>query len=227
MSWLTDYFRRRRVDRVHLTRRFFARQIAKHGFEIGDYTYGEPVVRFSRWEGAKLKIGNYCSIASDVEIILGLNHRSDWISTYPFKAGQDRTTSGAARELSSKGDVVIGSDVWIGTGATILSGVTIGHGAIIGARAVVSRDVAPYAVVVGNPAQSVRQRFSDDVIAALLQIQWWNLDRTEVTQLVPLLQSDDPHPFIAECRRQGLIQAEGNTAPVPQSQRARTANDNA
>ena len=84
MSWLSDYLRRRRIDPAHLTRRFLARQVAKHRFQVGDYTYGEPIVQFSRWEGAKLIIGSYCSIATKVEIILGLNHRSDSICTYPL-----------------------------------------------------------------------------------------------------------------------------------------------
>jgi acetyltransferase-like isoleucine patch superfamily enzyme len=208
MSWLTDYLLRRRIDREHLTRRFFARQIAKHGFVIGDYTYGEPIVRFSRFERAVLKIGNYCSIAPGVEIILGLNHRSDWVSTYPFRGGEDRRAADDTDELNTKGDVDIGSDVWIGAGATILSGVTVGDGAVIGARAVVSRDVPPYGIVAGNPARLVRRRFSDDVVDALLRIKWWNLDRAIVTELSPFLQSGDPHRFIDECRKRALDRSE-------------------
>ena len=71
----------------------------------------------------------------------------------------------------NKGDIIIGNDVWIGYEAVILSGVTIGDGAIIGTRAVVTKDVPPYTIVGGVPAKTIRKRFSDDTIAALLQIK--------------------------------------------------------
>ncbi len=77
-------------------------------------------------------------------------------------------------ETLAKGDVLIGHDVWIGHGATLLSGITIGHGAIIGAKAVVAKDVAPYAIVVGNPAKVINFRFSEEIIAAMLEINWWD-----------------------------------------------------
>lgn len=55
------------------------------GFDIGEYSYGVPTVRW--WgEKASLKIGRFCSISDGVEIFLGGNHRSDWITTYPFSA---------------------------------------------------------------------------------------------------------------------------------------------
>ena len=205
MSWLSDYIRRRRVDPCHATRRYLSPAIAKHGFRVGDYTYGRPVVRYWWWENAKLTIGSFCSIAAEVEIILGLNHRTDWVTTFPFTGAGGWTTGKDfdPTQSSSKGDVVIGSDVWIGTGATILSGVTVGHGAVIGARSVVSQDVPAYGIVVGNPARIVRRRFPDDVVEALLSIQWWNLDRVEIARLLPWLQNDDVHAFIDECRRCG------------------------
>ena len=53
--------------------------------------------------------------------------------------------------------VRIGDKVWIGFGASILKGVSVGEGAIVGANAMVTRDVQPYTVVVGNPARVVRQ----------------------------------------------------------------------
>ena len=54
--------------------------------------------------------------------------------------------------------IVIGDNVWIAAHATILPGVTIGEGAVVGACAVVAKDVPPWSVVVGNPAQVVKQR---------------------------------------------------------------------
>lgn len=205
MSWLSDYLRRRRIDPVHQTRRHLSRHVAKRGFEIGDYTYGRPLVRIDK-TGGRLFIGSYCSIASEVEIIIGGNHRSDWVSTYPFRCTsiwQDLDDD--ISQFISKGDVVIGCDVWIGTGATILSGVSIGHGAIIGARAVVSRNVPPYVVAVGNPARVVRQRFTDDVIDALLEIRWWDRGNDAIAALLPLIQSDDVDGLLNECRRLGYL----------------------
>lgn len=71
-------------------------------------------------------------------------------------------------------DITIGHDVWIGRNAVLLGGITIGHGAIVGAYSVVAKDVPPYAVVVGNPAQIKRYRFDEDTIASLLMIAWWD-----------------------------------------------------
>lgn len=52
----------------------------------------------------------------------------------------------------------IGSDVWVGANCTILGGVNIGDGAVIGAGSVVTKDVPPYAIVVGNPAKVIKDR---------------------------------------------------------------------
>lgn len=59
------------------------------------------------------------------------------------------------------GDVTIGDRVWIAYRAVILPGVSIGEGAVVAAGAVVSRDVAPYTIVAGNPAQPVGTRSRD------------------------------------------------------------------
>ena len=185
--------------RIHL-----AALARRYGFEIGAYTYGSPKVRFPG-SGAKLSIGRYGSIADKVEILLGGNHRTDWIATYPFGALESLWPSAPAysERHTSRGDVVIGHDVWIGSGAMILSGVTIGSGAVVGARAVVARDVPPYAVVAGNPAKVVRLRFEPEAVAKLLQAAWWDLPATAVGCLIPLLQSgriDDLAAAVAAIR---------------------------
>lgn len=69
---------------------------------------------------------------------------------------------------------MIGNDVWIGYEAVILSGVTIGDGAIIGTRAVVTEDVPPYTIVGGIPAKPIRRRFSEEMIARLMDLRWWD-----------------------------------------------------
>ncbi|WP_433971321.1 CatB-related O-acetyltransferase [Tunturiibacter lichenicola] len=171
--------------------------LAKCGAAIGEYSYGVPVLRW--WgEAVGLRIGNYCSFADRVEIFLGGNHRPDFVTTYPFASFTDWPEVPGVRIVpETRGDVVIGNDVWVGSGAVILSGITIGDGAIIGARAVVSRNVPPYSVVVGNPARVVRKRFTDDVIQQLLRIRWWDWSRQRIEQNLPLLLSSDLSKFLA------------------------------
>jgi acetyltransferase-like isoleucine patch superfamily enzyme len=158
---------------------------------IGDHTYGEPtILQFD--QTTRLLIGRFCSISDQVTIILGGNHRSDWITTYPFPAFKECWPEAAAIKghPASKGDIVIGDDVWIGYGATILSGVIIGSGAVIGAQAVISRDVAPYAIMAGNPAQEIKKRFDDITITRLLQLSWWNWPEEKIRINLPFLCSN-------------------------------------
>lgn len=192
-------FLRKRINPHNLTRVHLAHMVARRPAQIsiGDFTYGRPKIRFPE-SGAALSIGRYGSIADGVEILLGGNHRMDWVTTYPFPALPGLWGDGAGRSdfASSRGDVTIGHDVWIGTQAMILSGVTIGHGAVIAARSVVTRDVPAYAIVAGNPAKIIRSRFDQPTVAALLASQWWDRPRNEVAELMPLLMSDDIAGFL-------------------------------
>jgi acetyltransferase-like isoleucine patch superfamily enzyme len=205
MSTLSEFWRkqrarwyRRRIDRVHELRRGLAHYIAGHGFEVGDYSFGAPTIRF--WDDeTRLKIGKYCSIAAGATFILGGNHRTDTVTTFPL--GRPFGLMGPGERPYSRGDIVIGSDVWIAANAIILSGVTIGDGAVVGAGAVVVGDVPPYAVVAGNPARVVRKRFSDPIIGELLALRWWDLSANDVMSLRSLLQSNDVERFVEECRK--------------------------
>lgn len=171
---------------------FYTRDLLCSPFvTVGEFTYGQPQVR--EWgEGSRLIIGKFCSVAGNVQILLGGNHRIDWITTYPFPALSEHWPN--AKEIvghpSSKGDVVIGNDVWIGSGATIMSGVSVGDGAVIGAQSLVSENVEPYTIVVGNPARMARKRFSPSQIEALLRIQWWNWPPEKIARHLPLLCSN-------------------------------------
>lgn len=180
------------------TRLNLARIAGRHGYEIGEFTYGKPKVRFPE-SGRKLTIGRYGSIADKVEILLGGNHRIDWGTTYPFSAFRELWPSAPLSEdyHTSRGDVTIGHDVWLGSGAIIMSGVTIGHGAVVAAHAIVTKDVPPYAIVGGNPAKVIRYRFDEQTIADLLDAQWWDLPREKIATLIALLQSDRIRELIA------------------------------
>jgi len=173
---------------------FMAQNRRYQRYQIGEWTYGYPDVL--EWgEGAHLFIGRFCSIAQGVTILLGGEHRADYVTTYPFSALVEGAEPYDAASRS-RGDVVIGHDVWIGEGALIRSGITIGNGAIIAARSVVTRDVESYAVVGGNPARLIRYRFSWDVITALERIAWWSWPPEQIEEAWPLLLSDDIGMFV-------------------------------
>lgn len=142
----------------------------------------------------RLVIGSFCSIGSGASFIMAGNqgHRLDWTSAYPFFYMQDEPAfAGAANGFVRAGDTVIGNDVWIGSEAMILPGVNIGNGAMIGARALVTRDVPPYAVVGGNPARTIRSRFTAGQVELLLQMNWWDWPLEAIREAMPLLTSGD------------------------------------
>lgn len=113
----------------------------------------------------------------------GANHLTDAITPYPFAIfGEDWENAMEGKKYPSRGNITIGNDVWIGYNATIMAGVKIGDGAIIATNATVTKDVEPYAVVGGNPAQLIRKRFSADQVRKLLTIKWWNWDIEKITR---------------------------------------------
>jgi virginiamycin A acetyltransferase len=143
-----------------------------------------------------LRIGNYCSIAEGVTIMLGGEHRTDWVTTYPFSA-LERDAAVHVGHPRSKGDVTLGHDVWVGRDALVLSGVSVGDGAVIGAGSLVTKSVEPYTIVGGNPAQVLRQRFSSPLRDALLRIAWWDWPEERIREAWPMLLSDDVAAFVA------------------------------
>lgn len=164
---------------------------------VGRFTYGNPALKV--WaDDESIAIGAFCSIADDVVIFGGGEHRSEWVTTFPLRIAFGDPLAGRDGHPANKGPTRIGNDVWLGHGATVLSGVSIGDGAIIGARAVVAKDVPPYAVVAGNPGTVVRKRFSDRQIEALLAIRWWEWPIEQIHARQHLLCRDDIDAFIAQ-----------------------------
>ena len=156
-------------------------------FEKNNVLYHYPI------NHDKLKIGKFCSIACGAKFLFNsANHTMKSLSTYPFPLffeewGLD------VRDITSawdnKGDIVIGNDVWIGYEAVIMAGVTIGDGAIIGTRAVVTKDVSPYTIVGGVPAKEIRKRFSEEMIAHLLNAKWWDWPIERISQNIEAIKA--------------------------------------
>ena len=167
---------------------------------FGKYSYGKPSIIWSN-NNAKLTVGNFCSIAQNVKIYLGGNHRIDWVTTYPFGHIYKNIFNkfNGIGHPATKGDVIIGNDVWIADNVTIMSGVTIGDGAVIANNSHVVKDVEPYALVGGNPAKLIKYRFTKEQIEKLLEIKWWYWDDEKINIFTPLLCDNNIDEFIKCC----------------------------
>ena len=186
-AWFRRHFGRPRTAKFYRGQEKFLARYPDYAIGVG--SYGIPTVH--DWqEGTTLSIGAYTSIADDVHIFLGGQHRTDWVASYPFPAFIEEARS-IQNYGGTRGDVRIGNDVWLASGCTILSGVTIGDGAVVAARSVVSRNVEPYSIVAGNPARHIRFRFDQRTCEALLATAWWNWSEEEVRKIAPLLCSSD------------------------------------
>ena len=153
------------------------------------YLYGDPYSLKAwepQWPIDQLHIGDCVCIGAEAVILLGGNHthRTDWFSLYPF-------AEVILDAYQGKGDTVIKDGAWIGMRAMIMPGVTIGEGAVVASGAIVTKDVAPYAIVAGNPAVPIRKRFSDAVIESLLALDVYDWPEKKFEALRPLLCADD------------------------------------
>ena len=187
-KFLAQVYRRIRAERSDVIGRIICRLVAlseggqyesgslrrimsdRHDVHVGAYSYGECFR-----PGAfppQVTVGRYSTIAPGVRVF-NQNHPIDQLSTHPFFY---------LPELGYTDDVLpprhtleIGHDVWLGQNAIVTPGCRrIGNGAIVGAGAVVTKNVPPFAIVVGVPAAVVRFRFSSVTIKAIEESAWWD-----------------------------------------------------
>lgn len=146
--------------------------------------------------GSLFKNWFFCSIAN-CNIYLGGNHRTDWVTTYPFGHFNKNIFDkfDGVGHPKTNGDVIIENDVWIADNVTIMSGVKIGNGAVIANNSHVVKDVAPYSIVGGNPARLIKYRFLENIIKKLLQIKWWEWEDSKINDNLHLLCSNNMAVF--------------------------------
>ena len=183
---------------------FIRNTVKNPNIVIGEYTYYDDPEDSENFErnvlyhfpfiGDRLVIGKFCAIARGVRFIMnGANHKLSGLSTYPFQIfgnGWEKVMP-TAEALPYKGDTVVANDVWIGYDSLVMPGVKIGNGAIVSSRSVVVSDVPAYAVVGGNPARTIRQRFAPDVVALLESIAWWDWPIEHITRHLEVITSGD------------------------------------
>lgn len=171
--------------------RFFSATLRRileqhHGVSVGRYSYGPCLVPGALPPGTV--IGSYCSIADGLSVHRR-NHPPATLTQHPFFYNSElgllnADTIGRVEE----NPLVIGNDVWIGDRVTVLPSChTIANGAVVGAGSIVTRNVAPFTIVVGNPARPIRRRYPDAIIAELQRSEWWNLSLPELLQAGNLL----------------------------------------
>ena len=150
-----------------------------HNSILGKYSY---VSQYSIVN--KSKIGKFCSIANGCYI--GLWEHDTDVSTHSFYLYEHcgNFVEGYTNYKKDNIKTSIGNDVWIGANSVIMKGIKISDGAIIGASSVVTKDVPPYAVVVGNPAKVIKYRYDKNDIEWLLNIKWWNFSRKKLKSII-------------------------------------------
>lgn len=142
----------------------------------------------------RANIGKFCSISWNVSVG-GVDHDMNRLTSHPFpfmqRYGIIKQYPPGGGYCSRNDPCDVGNDVWIGSNACILRGVTVSDGAVVGAGAVVTHDIGPYEVWAGVPARKIGQRFSDELISELLELQWWELPPELLEKHAALFRDDE------------------------------------
>lgn len=148
------------------------------------------------WEIDQLYIGDYVCIGAEAVILMGGNHthRTDWFSLYPF-------LEVIQEAYVAKGDTVIEDGAWVGMRAMIMPSVTIGEGAIVASGALVTKSVAPYTIVAGNPASPIKQRFPEATTEQLLALKIYQWDKVKFDALRTYICSDNIDLLVDAAKR--------------------------
>lgn len=167
-----------------------------NSLSIGTIIIDSNIGRASYIGGGRVQscdMGSFCSVGTRTRIGGLGRHPTTWISTHPAffsPLGQAGITFCDRSHFDELRRVTVGNDVWIGAGAMVLDGVRIGDGAIIAAGAMVTRDVAPYAIVGGVPARPIRPRFDAATVDQLLELRWWDWSFDKLGRAAHLFRDD-------------------------------------
>ena len=179
----------RRLDRNYL----IATDANKNSFftlGIGSLN-GESSIMACTSHVKQVSIGRYSTVRF-TDFRLGMNHPyKNVVSTtvltsvdisrmFPNENKQFKQARFSPEQTNNHHQVMIGSDVWFGWNVGVLGGVHVGSGAIVGANTMLTKDVPPYAIVVGNPARIIKYRFDKETIKKFMAIKWWNWDVDKV-----------------------------------------------
>lgn len=154
---------------------------------VDRYSYiGNDCFLYYASVGAFSSVGDCCRIGNP-------SHPMKWVSLSPvFIKGKNILNKNFAElDFQENASTIIGNDVWIGSNVLIKSGVNIGDGAIVGMGSIVTKNIPPYEIWAGNPAQFIRKRFSDDTINCLLNIKWWEWSEEKIDQYAHLFNDTD------------------------------------
>jgi phosphonate metabolism protein (transferase hexapeptide repeat family) len=147
-------------------------------------------------------IGKFCSIAAMTRINPG-NHPMHRASQAHFTYRASAYFPGESDEVEffewrRSHRVHIGHDVWIGHGAIVLPGRSVGTGAVVAAGAIVTKDVPAYTIAAGNPARTVKRRFSEDIANRLAGLAWWDWDHETLRSALPDFRKLAVEDFLAK-----------------------------
>lgn len=174
--------------------------------KFGAFSYINGRGRFTN-----VSIGRYCSIAEQVAVGYP-EHPTNWLSSSTLQYQRPNWSQAIGDWKRAKHETTkpteIGNDVWIGVGVFIRSGVSIGAGAIIGAHSVVTKDVEPYSIVVGNPARVVRKRVSSIIAIKLMELRWWEFSPPQLSGC-DFSSPEQSLRFISELRSRDVPRYDG------------------